>query len=254
VSERKQLDVQMRILSAMAIVVFASRGASAQALSDDASPAPSGESSDSFEPGFEAGLRFGVSAPVGKAGDSAFIGEVDVKDLAKLRVPVWVDVGYRLSEQTTLGVYGQIGFGQTGDACAGDCDWSDLRLGIQGQWRLASADAGVKPWLGVGLGYESLSFRTLLLVPVMNEAGETSDVALRAAQRLGGPELLLQLGIDFRVEDALDVGPYVSATLAQYMSDRLTCDTPALCSSIDVLDASGFHSWLGIGLRGTYTP
>ncbi len=228
--------------------------ADASAVTDDAGAAGSAEAYESFEPGFEAGLRFGVSAPVGKAGDSALAGEIDVKDLAEVRVPVWVDVGYRLSEHTTLGVYGQIGFGKTGDACVGDCDWSDLRVGVQGQWRLASAEASVKPWIGVGLGYESLSFRTLLLVPVMDDEGQTDDFALRAAQQVGGPELMLQLGLDFRVEDALDVGPYVSATLAQYVSDRLTCNAPALCSSIEVLDGAGLHSWLGIGLRGSYTP
>lgn len=290
-SERKRIDEQVRALSAVAIVVLASRAAPAQAPSDASAPPESepaeasasgsmslgaGTTSDAsfsaggaatddggaassalyggFEPGFETGLRFGVGAPIGKAGESSLAGEVDVKELAALRVPVWVDVGYRLSERTTLGVYGQIGFGKTGDACVGECDWSDLRIGVQGQWRLSGAGANVKPWIGVGLGYESLSFRTLLLVPVMNTEGMTSVDALRAAQRLGGPELLLQLGLDFRVEDSLDVGPYVSATLAQYMSDKLTCDKPELCSGIDVLDGSGLHSWLGVGLRGSYLP
>lgn len=272
-TERQRIDEQMRTLTTTAALILIAGAARAQAPapSTPAEPAASAEltlssSADAsgtdaalttgasgegagngyseFDPGFETGLRLGVSTPTGKAGDAAMGGDVDLKDLAPLRTPVWFDAGYRLSERTTLGFYGQIGFGSTGDACVGDCDWSDLRVGIQGQWRFTGVSSSVKPWLGVGLGYESLSFRS----QIATERG-----AVRAAQRLGGPELTLQLGLDFRVDDALDVGPYLSGTLAQYMNDRLKCD-PAVCAGDQLIDAAGFHSWLGVGLRGSYLP
>jgi len=230
---------------------------SAATLSDDApedAGVGSGQYTAGFDTGFETGLRFGLGTPVGKAGNSLAGTERDLKDLAPWRVPFWIDVGYRTSERTTFGLYGQFGFGDAGDACEGQCDWSDLRLGVQGQFRLTDADASLKPWIGVGLGYEWLSFRTLQSVQLTDETGELVDVPVRSAERLGGAELLLQLGLDFRVEDSLDVGPYLSATLAQYLTDSFNCEPSGLCSSRDSLEGSGFHSWLGIGLRGAYLP
>jgi outer membrane protein len=192
---------------------------------------------------------------VGKGGRTLEGVERNLNDLTTWRTPFWIDVGYRLSPSTTVGAYAQLGFGGNGDACAGECDWTDLRLGAQAQWRLA-AGSGVSPWLGVGLGYEWLSFRTLVRVPVPEPAPDDPEfIPVRTAELLGGPELLLQGGLDFEVEDSFSVGPYASATLGQYLSDGLKCDPAGLgCPVAPAIDGSGFHAWLGIGLRGTYTP
>ena len=112
------------------------------------------------------------------------------------------------------------------------------------------------PWIGAGLGYESLTFRTLLRVPIPDaEAGEPDAFSVRVSESLGGPELLLQGGLDFSVEDSLWIGPYVSATLGQYISDGYECEPDgAFCDGRTSLEGSGFHSWLGVGLRGAYSP
>lgn len=205
--------------------------------------------------GFETGLRLGVGMPVGKGGRGLDSVERNLNDLVTWRTPFWLDVGYRFSHVTTVGVYAQLGVGGDGDACAGECDWADLRIGAQAQWRFAPS-ASVHPWLGVGLGYEWLSFRTLLRVPVPDPGPDDPDVIpVRTAELLGGPELLLQGGLDFRVEDSFSIGPYASATVGQYVSDRLRCDPPDLgCAEVPSIDGAGFHSWLGVGLRGTYAP
>lgn len=219
--------------------------------------------------GFEAGLRLGATLPVGKAGRNVFGVDRDLKDLTAWRAPVWIDVGYHFSDVMTFGAYAQVGVGGNGDACeqiqssvaelgelrGGDCDWSDIRLGAHAQWRLAPA-AAVDPWLGVGLGYEWLSYRTVLVADVTNTTtGNTQAVALRIAERLGGPELLLQGGIDFQVDDSLRIGPYASATFGQYLGDEYDCDIQtAACPTGSSVEGPAFHSWLGVGLRGAYAP
>ena len=219
--------------------------------------------------GFEAGLRVGATLPVGKAGRDAFGVGRDLKDLTAWRAPVWIDVGYHFSDVMTFGAYAQIGVGGNGDACerlqssgaemaelrGGDCDWSDIRLGAHGQWRLAPG-AAVDPWLGLGLGYEWLSYRTALIADITDPAtGNTQAVALRIAERLGGPELLLQGGIDFQVDDSLRIGPYASATFGKYLGDEYDCGiVTADCPAGSSVEGPAFHSWLGLGLRGAYAP
>jgi hypothetical protein len=217
------------------------------------------ESSVSLAPerrtGFTAGLRLGVGVPLGKAGEDIITGvERDLNDLTSWRAPVWVDVGYSPTGALTIGAYAQIGVGGNGDACTADCDWSDVRVGAEAELRFAPG-AVVNPWLGVGLGYEWLSYRVLSSTEVTNEMGEVDTVTGRATERFAGPELLLHGGIDFQVEDALRIGPYASATLSQYVTDSYSCQpsTP-LCPDDGSLEGPGFHSWIGVGLRGAYTP
>jgi hypothetical protein len=220
---------------------------------------PTQESTVSIAPerrtGFTAGLRLGVGVPLGKAGEDILSGvERDLSDLTSWRAPVWIDVGYSLSGAFTIGAYAQVGVGGNGDACTADCDWSDVRVGAEAELRFAPG-AVINPWLGVGLGYEWLSYRVLASTDIVDEMGQTVTVTGRATERFAGPELLLHGGIDFQVEDALRIGPYASATLSQYMTDSYSCQpsTP-LCPDDGSLEGPGFHSWIGVGLRGAYTP
>jgi hypothetical protein len=201
--------------------------------------------------GFTAGLRLGVGVPLGKAGHDLLLGAArDLSDLTPWRAPVWLDVGYSPTGSTTIGVYAQVGTGPTGDNCiSSDCDWSDIRIGADVEWRLAPG-APVNPWLGLGLGYEWLSYRTLVTVEVDGMGGSG-----RYTERFGGPELMLQGGLDFQVEDALRIGPYASATIGQYLTDSYSCQPATdLCPTDGSLDGAAFHSWIGFGLRGAYTP
>lgn len=204
--------------------------------------------------GFSAGLRLGLGVPVGKAGEDLLGAERDLNDLTPWRAPVWVDVGYAVSGAATIGAYAQIGAGAVGDSCQGDCDWSDVRAGVQAEWRFVPG-AAVNPWLGVGVGWEWLSFRQLIRAEVPDGMGGTEPASGRVSERFGGPEAMLQGGVDFQVEDALRIGPYASATLSQYLTDSFEC-TPAtdLCPAGSSIEGSAFHSWIGVGLRGAYTP
>jgi hypothetical protein len=203
--------------------------------------------------GFTTGLRLGAGLPVGKAGRDPLDAERSLSDLATWRAPVWVDVGYSFGA-LTLGLYAQVGVGGTGDACLADCDWSDIRFGLSGELRLAPG-ALVDPWLGVGFGYEALSYRTLFNATITDEAGEQRNVSIRATERFVGPELLLHGGVDFQVEDALRVGPFAAVSLGQYTSDSFDCtpDNP-VCPSGNSIDGAALHGWISFGVRGAYTP
>jgi hypothetical protein len=217
----------------------------------DESPGANPESAE-FLPGFEAGLRVGIGLPVGNAGDAPLGGGRKLGDLAAWRAPVWVDVAYRVSPGASYGLYGQIGFGATGDLCpdGGKCDWSDLRLGVQGLWHL-NPDGDTDPWLGLGLGVESLNFQD-------TETSVDEDglpFTTRIKENLIGPELLLQAGLNLRVDKWLQLGPYASASLGTYLGDSYECELERLvvCPSGSV-DGSAFHAWLGVGLAGRYAP
>jgi len=204
--------------------------------------------------GFSTGLRLGVGVPLGKAGQDLGGAERDLSDLTSWRAPVWVDVGYALSGALTIGAYAQVGVGGVGDSCIGDCDWSDIRAGAAAELRFLPG-APVNPWLGVGLGWEWLSYRQLLSGMVPDEMGNMVPVTGRLSESFGGPELMLHGGVDFQVEDALRIGPYASATVSQYLTDSFSCVPPdERCPPDGSIDGSGFHSWIGVGLRGAYTP
>jgi hypothetical protein len=216
----------------------------------DSSAEPSTAAAE-FSPGFEAGLRLGIGLPLGNVGESALGEQRKIGDLVSWRSPVWVDVSYRVSPVASFGLYGQLGVGGTGDLCAGKCDWSDLRVGAQGKWRLNPGE-GVDPWLGLGVGFEALSFQTFELRS-LEDSGDQFPVQTR--ERLMGPELLLQGGLALRVEDSLELGPYVSASLGSYVGDRYRCSSDlAACPGGSSVNGSAFHAWLGLGLSGSYSP
>jgi hypothetical protein len=196
-----------------------------------------------FRPGFEAGLRLGAALPMGKAGRDPDGADRKLGDLTSWRAPVWVDLAYRVSPTASYGVYGQIGFGGTGDGCVGSCEWEDLHIGAQGQWRF-SPNSNIDPWLGVGVGWESMSYRSLSL-----------DTFTQTTELLGGPELLLQVGLELGVNDVLKLGPYLSAGVGSYLHDSYKCqpDGPD-CPAGSSVAGSGVHTWLGFGLSGRYSP
>jgi hypothetical protein len=199
---------------------------------------------------FEGGLRTGISIGLGKAGGNDFGPTRSVNDIVEYRVPIWIDIGYRVSEPLTLGVYAQLGLGGGGD-CGGSCNASDLRIGAQALWHASSSGL----WLGAGFGYEWLSVYALTVTqaPIEQVGDGAAQLASRLAETIGGPELTLQAGLDLEIEPGLSVGPYVSASVGQYLTDSFECDSAA-CPTGSGIDGSATHAWLGLGVRGSYAP
>lgn len=214
----------------------------AQATPEDSAAASSSPQVASVA-GFEAGVRTGAALPIGNAGRDVDGVTRKLSSLTAWRTPVWLDVAYRVSPHASYGVYGQLGVGGTGRGCNGECDFSDLRVGAQGLWRF-SPEHAIDPWLGLGVGWESLSYRSL-----------STETGVSNTELLAGPEVLLQGGVSLRVEDALQIGPFVSAGVGNYIRDSYKCFPEGLdCPTGTSVAGSGFHTWLGLGLNVRYSP
>jgi hypothetical protein len=209
----------MRKILGIAVVaaLFAAGTAEAQA------PAKS-------ESGFTMGLRLGYGIPMGD-----FISAVSMDEFLGGKIPIWVDLGYRLDRSMFIGAYFQYAFGTaagTYDAlCTAsgvDCTPSILRIGAEFLYKLMP-DASFAPWVGIGIGYEVVTFT------------ESAGGASGSTDASGFEFVNLQLGGDFKVGSNFALGPYVALSVAQYSS---------------VGGVTGFekgtHEWLQFGLKGTF--
>jgi hypothetical protein len=168
------------------------------------------------------GLRLGYALPLGSSADG-----VKMSDELSGQIPIWIDAGYMVTPNILVGLYGQYGFVQTKSSCTG-CSAHDLRFGVQGQYHLSPTESA-DPWLGLGIGYESLG---------LSQGGE--DGSLKGFEFLN-----LQGGADFKVADALAVGPFLSFSLGKYSSatvNGVSGDIPQTAT----------HEWLTLGVKGTF--
>jgi opacity protein-like surface antigen len=197
------------------------------------------------ETGVEIGVRSGYAIPLGEAG-----GGDDLSDLYGGIIPLWFDLGYRLTPNVMIGAYFQYGFGLlpsgvSSDGCeAVDCSLSNMRLGAQVHYHFLPWEK-VDPWLGAGIGYEwgrqSVSGTFL---------GQTLDVS----STFHGFEFFnLQAGVDFlpSEETNFGLGPFIALSLAQYSDATVKADGEEGSGEIQ---NKGIHEWLTLGIRGTFVP
>ena len=188
---------------------------------------------------FQLGLRLGYAVPSGKIdGDSTVLGEshpgTKLSDLVTGQVPIWLDVGYMVTPNVLLGVYGQYGFGSLKDCPDGvSCSAHDLRIGVQAQYHFTPFES-VDPWLGAGFGYESLALSA-------SGGGRTFvDGSIT-----GWEFLNLQGGVDFQVANAITIGPFLSFSLDQFTSAKSNGNS-------DDIDPTALHEWITFGAKGTF--
>jgi outer membrane protein W len=98
------------------------------------------------------------------------------------------------------------------------------------------------PWVGVGVGYERLSFHA------KSADGSTYSVASVSS----GIELVkLQGGLDFRLARASSFGPFVSYSVGEYLQSTDTFSSAGSESSQSLNLAPASHQWLTLGIKGT---
>lgn len=211
---------------------------------------------DDAESGFEAGLRLGYAVPMGDVDK-----DDPLSDGISGHVPLWVDVGYRITPEVFLGGYGQYGFGAlAGDietACdnleqqaeasggSGSCSISILRLGLQAQYRF-TPERESSGWLGVGMGYEWMPFH-------LEASGMGTSV--EATLTTSGFEFLnLQLGWDFDLSPSFRLGPFFAFSLAQFSDTEVECSGALTCPASPSLDEKAMHQWLFFGVRAAVAP
>jgi hypothetical protein len=180
--------------------------------------------------GVQIGLRTGYSIPLGDIDGSASMSDVTTGHL-----PLQLDVGYRTGN-LVVGGYLSYGFGRVAGATKDLCDFAGtscstrtFRLGGQLLFLLDSAPGHARPWLGVGLGYDSIQ---------ANLGSE--DLTAK------GAEVPFQGGIDWPLGTGGAFGIFGSLGLGRYT----TLDSSAGGSG--EIGETKMHSWLTLGLRATF--
>lgn len=251
----------MRILS----IVGLSLGFATPAFAQDAAPEPSGDATElapaaaKDEPAptaagsaggkFAIGLRLGYGVPLGSAAKNDDGSSNKMSDGFGGQVPIWLDLGYMVTPNLMLGLYGQYGFGSVSgqlksicdqaSAAGVSCSVSDIRFGVQAHYHFSPAEK-IDPWLGLGVGYE------LLKISLSGDGGDGSitDKGFEFAN--------LQGGVDFKVLPSFGVGPFVSFSFGQYGSTSTSGAFTDFGAGGDITNKA-IHEWLTFGARGAFT-
>ncbi|HEY6097871.1 MAG TPA: hypothetical protein VIW03_00480 [Anaeromyxobacter sp.] len=174
------------------------------------------------------GARTGFALPLGESDANA-----SMSDLVKGQVPLQVEVAYRF-RQLTLGGYFSYGFGALGGPAktlcepGKPCSSTSLRLGGELDWSFSRPLRRWEPWIGAGIGYESITLRRTTSLTVS-----------------GSEFLILQGGVDWRLGAAGSIGPFASFSFGTYTN----FDGDA--GSGPIMDRRT-HEWLTVGVRGRF--
>jgi len=201
------------------------------------------------------GMRLGYSMPFGD-----FSKDRKLEENVAGALPIAVDAAVRL-KGTELGLYGQVLIGFVGDTLekgCSDCSAFGYRFGLQANYHLLP-ERMVDPWIGIGVGIETISFSESRTVQAFTTSGQVVEVEIdRTTSFSALPELTVQAGID--IGDApVAIGPFVSFSMAKYSSYEIKVDCDDFrCSDANLSEVDGtvpeqaWHSWLIVGVRGSY--
>lgn len=170
------------------------------------------------------GLSSGLALPFGKAyGNSD-----DLADVVRATVPLGVEAGLRIDPRFYVGFVGQVGLVLPNDCPTHvRCSGTDLRLGARFVWQVLPR-APVGPWVGAGVGVESLQLS-------QSTSSRTTEIAAR------GVDVQLELGADFAVAPKVRVGPFIGVSAGRYGTIAVNGTTTT------DFDAT-IHKWLTLGV------
>lgn len=187
--------------------------------------------------GLSLGLRTGYGMAMGDAAKDA-----KMSDGVKGQIPIWLDVGYKLNPSIYVGGYFSYGIGmlnkeKTGcDQSGVSCSASDMRFGVDAHYHIMP-EASFDPWVGLGVGYEIAGYKA-------SAGGAEAKSSYKGLEYVN-----IQAGGDYKVAPNFGIGPFVTFSMGQYSSYKVT--TPAGELSGDIPE-KGMHQWLMIGIRGVY--
>lgn len=200
--------------------------------------------------GLYLGARLGYGIPGGKVGsdgggDNTVSGNLSEGFTGM--VPLALEVGYRVLPHLSLGATFQYGFAFINKDNAkdcGDCSGHDLSFGAN-VYLHAAPFTSADPWIGLGVGYESLGWGGST-----NELGSPASVS---ASLSGLQFLNLQLGLDFAASPQVTLGPYVGVAMGKYdsVSATATFQGQTMSASADITNTA-VHEWFTLGVRGGF--
>jgi outer membrane protein W len=198
---------------------------------------------------FVLGLRLGYALPMGATAENNDGSSEKMTDGVSGHFPIWLDVGYMVSPDVMVGLYGQYAFGAVAGPLKTECDRAssagiscsaaDIRFGLQVQYHF-SRPGQIDPWLGVGVGYELLK----ISISGAGQDGSTTAKGFEFAN--------VQAGVDFKALHHFGVGPFVSFSLGQYDSTSNSGSIAEISPGGDIPNPA-LHEWLTFGIRGAFT-
>lgn len=193
----------------------------------DSAPNPVEQREEKWEPGFGGSFRLGWGFPTGRVEKDVL---VDITGL----IFAWADVGYWFIPYLFAGI--NVSGGHVLIDCSGDvsCSGWQLRGGPELIARFLPFQS-MTPWLGVGAGYELLTFGY-------------SVGPVELDYTYSGFEMLnVQAGFDVRARGQM-FGLFALYSMGKYSNRKVTFTDSS--DSSDPRQAT--HGWLGIGARGTF--
>ncbi|MDC0711244.1 hypothetical protein POL68_22430 [Stigmatella sp. ncwal1] len=213
---------------------------------DDSQDAPQEEAEESRAheeaKGFSLGLRAGVGLPFGKTTGEGRGDSGKLSNTFSALIPLQLDVGYFINSHLYVGGSFQYGLGLLAEDCGegASCSASVMRFGANVDYHFAPL-AKVDPWVGLGIGYELLSF---------SASATLGGQKFESSSSGGGFEFAaLQGGIGFQLNKNFTVGPFVTFTVGQYSSFSLSDGEDSVSEDIE---KKSIHSWLMGGVRAQY--
>jgi hypothetical protein len=194
----------------------------------------------------ELGARTGYGLPMGDAD-----GATSMADAIGNQIPLWIDLGVALPQGFVLGgyfEYGLVSIKSGGPLCpnGASCSAHDLRVGAEVAYHFDVGRASSDPWIGVGIGYEWLSYSLTASTGTTSASGD---------ETVKGLELLnLQLGYDYRVAPTFALGPFLAFSVAKYTDYSFTTTIGGIAQpeKSGSIDNAKTHNWLMIGIRGAF--
>lgn len=221
------------------------------------------------ESGFELGIGTGFAMPFGDADSGASLFDsggqspnagISIRDgkmsgIVAYRVPLLLDLGYRLDRTWWLGVRPEVGTGGFGSECPtqANCNWTDARVGVVVKHHFDPGSL-TDPWLGLNLGWEWMRSTASVVLPP-EVTGLSSSQSVSAKQTISGPTLELLGGLNFDLGRHIHAGPFLSAAVGRYFRSSFDCPSAALgCPAPSWIEDGAFHAWLSLGISGSHGP
>lgn len=189
--------------------------------------------------GFQMALRSGFAAPLGSAAEDR-----KMSDITTGQVPLFVEIGGKLTPNLFLGGYLGIAFGGANGVAEDVCELADTcisvgtRAGGEIQYHFLPREL-TNPWIGYGIGFESL----VVAWELNDEDGSVGYSGVEYAR--------LSAGVDFRLSRVFGLGPFVDFSVGEYLRYHLEGPGPDRDGSVD---EGAAHTWLTLGVRGVFFP
>jgi hypothetical protein len=139
-----------------------------------------------------------------------------IQDLAGAGGSIEIDVGYRLSPQFMVGLYGSGALYTKGDSLVDGTNVSSMTAGVQANYHFRTSYT-IDPWVGLGAGWHGL-----WLSPDVGKS--TSIQGLELAR--------VQVGADYRVTPEVAITPVLGFDMSMFLTE----DGPGMSGYTNIAD------------------